>query len=82
MNSTLLTLLKFILAVGLLYWVCMTLLVLAAHLGISKGQHPMYADWVSMQPLRSYPLLLLRIGLFGSGYWFISSRLAKEQGHA
>jgi hypothetical protein len=81
MNAVL-NLLKLILGMGLIYWSCMTLLVLAAHLGMSKGQHPMYAHWVAMQPLRSYPLLLLRIGLFGTGYWLVSSRLAKKQGHA
>ena len=76
MNTTLANLLKVVIGLGIAYWVCITLLVLAAHAGISKGEHPMYAHWVSLHPAWASLLLLMRIALFGLGYWLIASKWA------
>jgi len=79
MNVTLVDVLKVILGLNLFYWIGISLMVLSAHTGISKGEHPMYEQWVAMNPSWSYPLLFVRIGLYGSAYWIIAYKLANNR---
>jgi hypothetical protein len=59
---------KVIAGLFLIYWICISVLVLLAHIGVSKGQHPLYAGWVALNPILAYCYLAALIGLFGFVY--------------